>query len=398
MRRTLLGIVLGSILVVCAGCPPKEPPTQVQKKTDYGNPLPEGMMALYKLTNPADFPDFSEGFKHKPSLEAAVQNSIEYMSKKLSEKYYPYLDVTHERALRSLHAFLDVLRTSKDGQELDQRIKAQFDIYKSRGGTQDGNYTGRVLFTGYYCPIFDTRLQPDNEFKYPLYRKPPGIVYNESLGMYQREAGGKFFSREEIDRGALTGQGLELCYLRDPFEAYIVTVQGSGKLRKPDGTLLEIGYAGDNGYDYMSIGQYLVATNKIKPEELSLDGLIHFFRTHPEELPILEKNPRYVFFTERPGGPFGCLNVPVTPFYSIAVDKTIFPRASVAFMKNTLPARDASGAIQKYSYAGFTLDQDRGNAIRAAGRCDVFLGTGKEVGQLAGRTYDEGELYYIFVK
>ena len=136
----------------------------------------------------------------------------------------------------------------------------------------------------------------------------------------------------------------------------------------------------------------------VHAESDGLPGLINFFHQHPEELSILDSNPRYVFFTERPGGPFGCLNEPVTPYYSIAVDKTIFPRACVAYMQNVLPARNAAGKIEKYNYAGFAMDQDRGNAIRAAGRCDVFLGTGKEVGQLAGGVMDEGELYYIFVK
>lgn len=395
VKRSLLAIGLGIIIVACAGCPPKAKPVEdVQKPFDFNTPVPPGQVALYKLTDPREFPDFSEGFEHKAGLEQSVNYSLEYLSKKSSELYFPYLDINHDRAVRSCHAFLDVLKTSSSPQDFDQKVKAQFDIYKSRG-SQD---TGRVLFTGYYCPIFDCRLQSDSVFKYPLYRKPPDLVYNESTSMYQRMTGGPFYTRGEINRGAINGKGLELCYLRDQFEVYIVTVQGSGKLRKADGTMLEIGYAGDNGYNYTSIGQDLVNRGVIKPEELSLDGLIDFFRRNPQELTVLDKNQRYVFFTERPGGPFGCLNVPVTPFYSIATDKSIYPRAGVAYMMNILPARDGSGAIQKYKYAGFACDQDRGNAIRAAGRCDVFLGTGKEVGQLAGRTYDEGKLYYIYVK
>jgi len=90
--------------------------------------------------------------------------------------------------------------------------------------------------------------------------------------------------------------------------------------------------------------------------------------------------------------------VPVTPFRSIATDKLVYPRACVSFMQTLLPARDEQGQISNHSYSGFALDQDTGGAIRAAGRCDVFMGTGPEVGDLAGRTFSEGKLYYIFVK
>ncbi len=292
-----------------------------------------------------------------------------------------------------MEAFLEVLRTSSTPQDFDSQVKQKFDVYMSRGCDDKGT----VLFTGYYRPIFDGRLKPDAEFKYPLYKKPGDIAYNPMLASYQKQGGGLYYTREEIGNGALAGKGLELVYLRDPFEAYVITVQGSGKLRLADGSFLEIGYAGDNGYDYSSVGQELVKRNLIKAEDLSLQGLIKFFKEHPENLPMLSINKRYVFFAPRDGGPWGCLNVPVTPFYSIATDKTIYPRAGVSYMVTQLPGR-VNGSIDQCSYAGFACDQDRGNAIRAAGRCDVFLGTGPEVGQLAGRTYSEGKLYYVFVK
>ncbi|MBI4579929.1 MAG: MltA domain-containing protein [Planctomycetes bacterium] len=393
--RSLLSIGLAAILVTCTGCPPKPPPPPiVEQPTDYNWAPPEGEMALFKLTDPSQFPDFSQGYDHKSGLEQAAMYSLDYLSKPSSELFFPYLDVTHERAVNSLKAFRDVLKSATSPQDLDARIKERFDIYMSRGA-EDKRI---VLFTGYYRPIFDARLQPDGEFRYPLHKRPSELVYNPATSGYQRQDGSPYHTRGEIAQGALNGKNLELCYLRDPFEAYIVTVQGSGKLRLADGSFFEIGYAGDNGLDYESVGQELVRRNLIRPEDLSLQGLIAFFQRHPEHLDLLNLNKRYIFFTPRTGGPWGSLNVPVTPYYSIATDKTIYPRACVAFMQTKLPAHDGSGAIRDYAYSGFALDQDRGNAIRAAGRCDVFLGTGPEVGQLAGRTYAEGKLYYIFVK
>jgi membrane-bound lytic murein transglycosylase A len=143
----------------------------------------------------------------------------------------------------------------------------------------------------------------------------------------------------------------------------------------------------------------MVRNNMIAPEELSLQGLIRYFKQNPDKLDwAMAINKRYVFFMPRSGGPFGSLNVPVTPFRSIATDKQVFPRAGVSFLTTQVPARTSEGLIKNHSYDGFACDQDTGGAIRAAGRCDLFMGTGDEVGELAGRTFSEGKLYYIYVK
>lgn len=394
-KRSLLCVGL-LVPVLFTGCDkPLPPAVTVPEQKDYRKPLPPGEKALVKLTDPADWPNFGPGFAHKSGLEQAALYSLDYLNKPSSQQFFPYLDITHERAGRSVQAFLDVLKESTSPEDFDAKVKERFDIYMSRGCDEKGT----VLFTGYYRPIFDCRLQPEGEFQYPLYKKPDDLVADPVTFKYSRQGGGPYLTRAEIEHGALHGKGLELCYLRDRFEAYIVTVQGSGKLRLPDGSFFEIGYAGDNGHEYNSVGQHLVNSNLISPDDLSLQGLIKFFKEHPEELDkALAVNPRYVFFTPRSGGPFGCLNVPVTPYYSIATDKEIYPRACVSYMQTQLPARAPEGGIQNYSYAGFAMDQDAGGAIRAAGRCDVFLGTGPEVGELAGRTYSEGQIYYIFVK
>lgn len=394
-KRGLLSV---SLVVVMAGvgCK-KEPELTIAPDVgkDYTAALPPGELALVKLTDPAMFPDFSEGYYSKAGLDESAAYSLEYLSRPSSQNFFPYGDISHERAVASIEAFREVLKTAKSPQELDQMIKSRFDIYQSRGCDEKGT----VLFTGYYRPIFDCRLQPDAQFRFPLYKKPPELVQDPATGQYMKQGGGAYYTRGEIDNGALRNRGLELCYLKDRFEAYIVTVQGSGKLRLPSGEFFEIGYAGDNGHEYTSVGQELVKKGVIRVEELSLQGLIDFFNRHPEELePALSVNDRYVFFTPRSGGPYGSLNVPVTPYRTIATDKEVYPRACPAYLVTVLPARGEGGRIGKFQYAGFAMDQDTGGAIRAAGRCDIFLGTGPEVGELAGRTFDEGKLYYIFLK
>jgi len=386
-------------LIACVGCPPKQPPAAqvpAPEEKDYWAKLPPGEKALVKI-DPSRYPDFSAGYVNRDGLEEAIQNSLRYLNKKSSQKYFPYLDVSHQRAVNSLHALLRVLHDARSPQEFDQLIRERFEVYMSRGCDERGT----VLFTGYYRPIFDARLQPDAEFKWPLYKAPPNLVKDnegQTLGM-KTPAGTVIpcWTRGQIEQlRPLAGQ--EIAWLRDRFEAYIVTVQGSGKLRLADGSFFEIGYAANNGYEYTSIGQELIKNGEIQPEQLSLQGLIRFFREHPDKLDkYLPLNQRYVFFQPRSGGPYGSLNEPVTPYRSIATDKSIYPRACAALYVTQLPTR-VGGTITNQPTSAFALDQDTGGAIRAAGRCDIFMGTGDEVGELAGRTFAEGQLYYVFVK
>src|SRR5688572_25708272 len=202
--RLCLGLtVFGLLLAV--GCNKPNKDLGAPQSKDYNKQLPPGEMALVKLTDPADWPDFSEGYQRRAGLEEAALYSLDYLSRSSSQKFFPYLDITHDRAVASVHAFLDVLRSSQPGEELDATIKARFDIYQSRGCDDQGT----VLYTGYYRPIFDARMQPDSEFRFPLYKRPADLA-QDSNGHYQR-----YITRSEIEHGALAGKGLELCYLRD---------------------------------------------------------------------------------------------------------------------------------------------------------------------------------------
>jgi membrane-bound lytic murein transglycosylase A len=372
---------------------PYQPPSAEGK--DYSRPLPPGQLALRKI-DPSAYPDFGPGFAERAGLEEAIQHSLAWLRKPSSRKYFPYGEISHEHAGASLEHFLRVLRTARSGEELNAIIRAEFDVYQSVGCDDRGT----VLYTGYYTPIFDGRLQRDAEFRYPLYRLPPDVVKDEEgriLG--RRRPDGSltpYFTRRELEEQRLL-DGLELAYLRDPFAAYVANVQGSAKLRLADGRLYELGYAGNNGHEYVSITRAMLADGVLRPEEISLQKLLTYFQQHPERtFHYTWKNPRYVFFTERPGGPFGALNTPVTPMRTIATDKEIYPRACLAFVRTQLPRRD--GATRNGPYAGFFLDQDAGGAIRAPGRCDLYIGIGPQAEAVAGRTLAEGNLYYLFSK
>jgi membrane-bound lytic murein transglycosylase A len=159
-----------------------------------------------------------------------------------------------------------------------------------------------------------------------------------------------------------------------------------------------LGYAATNGHDYQSVGQKMIADGIVPASGLSLKAMIDYFKANPHQVDrYINHNPRYVFFRTDEGDPRGSLNEPVIPLRSIATDKAIYPRGSMTLLKTRLP-RPAGGSISRAPYTGFALDQDTGGAIRAPGRCDVYMGVGDEAGRMAGQVYEEGTLYYMFLK
>ncbi len=390
MRRIL---ALGLLLAIAAltGCE-----TRPQMKV-YDRPLPPGQLALRKIADPDLFPDFAAGWQDLDGLEAAVRHSLSYLGKPSSRQYFPYADISHEQVVMSLETFLLLLESGARADEINGLIRAYFDVYESVGCDDDGT----VLFTGYYTPIFDGSWEPTARFGHPLYKVPPDLVKGadgRTLGQrITAEQIVPYPSRAVIEESHML-RGQELIWLSDPFEVYIAHVQGSAKVRLPDGEVVTVGYAATNGHEYESISKVLIDEGKVPSDRMSLAAMIEYFKTHPEEVDIyVRRNPRYVFFQVSEGTPHGSLNEPVTPWRTIATDKSIFPRASLAFLSTSLPQMEHGEPVVR-PYSGFALDQDTGGAIRAPGRCDVYMGEGDEPGRLAGHTYQEGRLYYLFLK
>jgi membrane-bound lytic murein transglycosylase A len=290
---------------------------------------------------------------------------------------------------------------------INQQIRQNFEVYQSVGApSPDGSgYSGQVRFTGYFTPIYNASMTRGGAFQWPIYKRPADLVSDPVTGDVKgrKQADGSvvpgYYTRAQIESGQLSGQ--ELCWLTSRFEAYVVTVQGSGRLRLPDGSIYEVGYAGHNGYPYGSIAEKMVSDGVISADSVSLKTLTDYFNAHPGDMDkYLSSNPRTVFFTERRGGPFGSLNEPVTPLATIATDKEdpdIYPRAMAAFLVTTLPNGGGSGGGSD-PFRAFMLDQDTGGAIRASGRCDIYMGVGDAAADLAGRELSEGQMYYVALK
>lgn len=397
LTRSILGVVA---MVLLGGC------AKPEETVDYARPLPPGVHALRKLTDPEMLPDLAAAFAgDRQGLVAAIGSSLKYLAHPSSHDYYPVQDITHERVVASLQQFRRLLASPMTAQQLQTEVIRTFDIYQSVGCDDRGT----VLFTGYYQPIFDGSREKTDRFKYPLYKLPPDLVKDaEGLCVGRLLPDGRtvpYPTRRELEtRGQL--DGLELVYLADKFDAYICHVQGSGLIRLPDGQWLEVGYAGKNAGQYRSVGRMLLDEGKISPEKYSLGAIRSYFREHPEEVDrYCRQNDAFVFFQATRGGPYGSLGVPVTPYRSLATDKQrdpstgdrFFPRASLALVQTTLPVREGDRLVGR-PFNQFVLDQDTGGAIRAAGRADIFLGTGHEAGQIAGWTANTGKLYYLVLK
>ena len=390
IRIILLASLLVIAFLVLAGC---------QKRTsiivrdypkpskDYHRSLPPGELALRKITDHKQIPDYTLACSDTDRLQEAITNSLNYMAKPSSKKFYPYGDITYEQALRSLRELQDLVALKLSPQQMNTVLRERFDTYISVGCDNQGT----VLYTGYYTPIFDGSLRRTDRFQYPLYKSPGNLVKGADGAILGQKGPdgriGKFPNRAGLQDSNLLA-GNELVWLADPFEVYVVHVQGSAKIRTPEGQIEAVSYDAHNGWEYESIVPKMIADGKLSGKRVSLRIMIEYFKAHPDDIDrYVNTNPRFVFFRKGTGEPRGSINEPVTPFRSIATDKSIYPRAMFAF-----------AAVDLERPVGFVLDQDTGGAIRAAGRCDVYMGVGDRAGELAGGTYREGRLYYLFLK
>lgn len=389
--KILLSALLVTVVFIVTGC------HKPAAKPDYDRPLPPGVRALRKITNPYEIPDFTYGCRDMSRMRKVIDASLNYLSKPSSRQFFPYGDITHQDAVQTLEAFERLIDSGLRGRALNAAIAQQFDVYISVGC----DYKGTVLFTGYYTPIFDGSPAATGQFRYPLYKQPADLVKTpdgQILG--RRSADGRirpYPPRAEIENSNML-KGNELIWLQDPFEAYVAHVQGSAKLRMRDGELVTVGYAANNGHNYHSVAQELVKDGRIARQQMSLSAMIDYFKRHINQVATYtRRNPRFVFFRKQEGPARGSLNEPVTTMRTIATDKSIYPRGCLAFISTTLPTM-VGGNIFHNPYSGFVLDQDTGGAIRAPGRCDIYMGEGDGAGRLAGQMYQEGRLYYLFLK
>jgi membrane-bound lytic murein transglycosylase A len=350
------------------------------------------------------------------SLIVATDRSLAYFSRKqnaakdllhpshtVAEKFF---DIT--RIHRSLLIFREILLNSSGGAEITRKVQESFTFWE----ISNHGRARPVLFTGYYEPIIEGSIEPQNEYPFPIYRLPDDLVDFTSTetptpdGQDRRvvrlENGQAipYYSRREIDSGkALQGKGYELAWLKDPWERFILQIQGSGQIRLPEGKVIRVGFAGSNGRPYRSIGRYLIEQGFISDKELSLRRIKDFLQQYPDLMEeTFNVNERYVFFHMIEGGegPIGSLGIPLSPGRSIATDQTVFPPGALAYIISRQPIFDEQGRFRgKKELRRFVLNQDTGVAMRGPGRVDLFLGSGADAGRAAGEMREEGSIYFL---
>jgi len=240
--------------------------------------------------------------------------------------------------------------------------------------------TPPALFTGYFEPELEGSPVRTGRFQYPIYRRPPEL-----------QNGAVFHSREAIEKGALAGRGLELAWLDDPIDVYFLQVQGSGRIRMTDGTVVRVGYAGANGHAYRSIGQEMVRRGTHSMEEVSAQQIAGWVRRNPTEgQALLYTNPSYVFFrpigTLKPGdGPIGAMGRSIATLRSVAIDPKFTPLGAPVWIE-----KDGRRPIRSLMVA-----QDTGGAIKGMQRADIFYGTGAGAGDAAGTVKDPGRMVLL---
>lgn len=268
-------------------------------------------------------------------------------------------------------------------------------------GSEDG------LITGYYEPLLNGSRSRSARYRYPLYGVPDDLLTIDLASVYPelknmrlrgRIEGRKvvpYWDREEIDDGALGAKGKELFWVDDAIDLFFLQIQGSGRIRLPDGTLARVGYADQNGHPYHSIGKRLVDSDELPLEKASMQGIKDWAKRNPSKLKeLLDYNASYVFFRELPaqeGGPLGALGVPLTDARSIAVDPRYIPLGTPVYLAASWPNSDRP--LQRLMQA-----QDTGGAIRGAVRADFFWGFGPEAGKLAGAMKQRGQLWLLLPK
>jgi membrane-bound lytic murein transglycosylase A len=394
--------------IACAGSlllgglsPARSQPAQVPSKAPLARPSP----ALSTPTNTAKpllpsapFPkgsqlgDFST-LVDRRTLLTAVDHSLRYLQTERAIAGYRQSrsGISRERVYQSLKRFRQLLVTLPSAAALQAAIEREFVVHQAAGN--DGQ--GTVVFTGYFEPVYTASRIPTAEFRYPLFRVPPNLARWSKPHPTRLQLEGA----DGLQRDSRL-KGLELVWLRDRLEAFLIQVQGSARLQLTDGSVMTVGHAGTTDYPYTGIGRELVKAGKFKLEDLTLPRLLQYLADNPADRDVyLPRNNRFVFFRPTGGAAAtGSIGVPVTAERSIATDKTLFPPGAIALIQTQIPYVNAAGQLENRTVRRYVLDQDTGGAIKGAGRVDLFMGTGKQAGDRAGLINATGQLYYLLLK
>jgi membrane-bound lytic murein transglycosylase A len=258
-------------------------------------------------------------------------------------------------------------------------------------------HSGAGFVTGYFEPELEASPVRTARFSYPLYSRPPDLAgiddstrppgMDPSFMFARRTTGGfaEYFDRPAIEAGALSGQGLELAWIESPVDGFFIHIQGSARLLMPEGEVWRISYAAKSGHPFTPIGAWLVANGQLTREEVTMDSIRQWLLADPVRArELMNRNRSFIFFQrtvqENPDlGPVAAAGVALTPGRSLAIDHRLHTFSTPIFVKTreNLPQQSAQ-------FRRLMIAQDTGSAIIGPARGDIFIGSGREAGSVAG--------------
>jgi len=299
------------------------------------------------------------------------------------------------KAMRAARPFYGALfnvceRAVAAGQLDRDHARAFFeDNFKPVRVTPAGQTDG--FFTGYYETEVDGSRFPSDEYTIPVYAAPAETVKRHQSKVFAD------LDRTKIEDGALAGKELEICYVKNPIDAFFAQIQGSTRVKLDNGKLLRLNYIASNGMPYTPVGKFLIDRGIVSKEEMSMDKIRDFMESNPEEgKELRRKNRSFVFFQETPLGAhdecIGAQGVPLTPGRSLAVDRRIHIYGTPIWVEAELPI-DSEKPETRFRRLLFA--QDTGSAIVGPARADIYFGHGEEISHIAGRIKQHGQFVML---
>jgi len=271
----------------------------------------------------------------------------------------------------------------------------------------DSKWARPGLFTGYYEAELNGAFHSDDRYRYPILSRPKDIV-SADLDLFDDKWGGgkiagrvekgkfiPYYTRGEIDGGALRGRQLEILWTDSPVDAFFLHIQGSGRVNLPDGTSIRLAYAGRNGHRYTAVGRELVAAGIMNLDDVSMPAIRDWMEANPVGANALrQKNKSYIFFrVSKSPGPVGAEGVALSPGRSLAVDPKYIPYGIPLWLVTTDP-----GSKPKKPLRRLVLAQDTGSAIKGPVRGDLFWGFGRYASTKAGIMKEAGTYFLLLPK
>ncbi|MGD0275519.1 MAG: MltA domain-containing protein [Syntrophales bacterium] len=393
---TLSGVFL---VVMAAGCAPP-----VRKAPPLLKPTPK----LLKIA-PDEIPSLTDDLDPS-TLITAIERSLTYLDRLSPETTLTVGDrsITTGVIKASLIAFRNIMASNDSNEVKQQQILDSFEFYR----TSAANGRKQTLITGYFESLLNGSFVKTDVFRYPIYSTPEDLIvvnlrkFNQKYQKDQiigRVAGKElvpYYTRDDIDfKRVLVGRNFEIVWVNDPVGLFTMHTHGSGKIKMPDGSLLQLSYSQRNGRPFRSDSGILLDLGKIDRKNLSYRNVKSYLRNHPDEAPdVFRKNESYIFFRIVEEGPVGAIGVPLVPSRSIAVDPDLYPLGGIALLSSQKPELNEKGRVSSWiPFTRFVLCQDTGGLIKGQ-HIDLYCGSGDKAENVAGSYKEQGDLYILLLK